>query len=190
MKNNSDILLLRRLKDDDYSSFNIIYERYWEGLFLFAFRLSRDKETATQLTQDLFVQLWEKRHRNDIKNLKSYLYQSIKYQFFQMYKSRDRRIEELSASFEKYISENIDEFHPEILIYLSHALDILPERRKEILLLNKYHDMRPGEIAELLGLSTQTVRNQIVLAINQLREYFSEKSVKELYAVVLTILLR
>lgn len=186
MEQKSDIELLEAIKADDYTAFDVIYERYWESMFSFSFKLTKDKESAVQFTQDIFVQLWESRHRKQIQNLKAYMFQSLKYRYFQNYKSGSTSLISLSEEFEDYLVDVMQVFQSDQSKQLIEALEELPKKRKEILLMNIYQDMKPEEIAVALGLSTQTVRNQLSSAIKQLRVYFKNRPLE---LSILTLLL-
>lgn len=178
MKNKSDIQLLEALKSNDYVAFNTIYDRYWERMYCFGFKLTKDKDLAIQITQDVFVQLWDARSKQEIHKLDAYMFQSIKYRFFQIYKSRSTKMVALTVEFEEYLIDQLPMTVPDRQELVTKALELLPEKKKEILLMNIFQDMKPEEIARTLGLSTQTVRNQLSTAIKQLRIYFKDKVVE------------
>ena len=186
MNKKSDIQLLEAIKSDDYAAFNCIYDHYWERLFSFGFKLTKDKELASRITQDVFVQLWEARNKQEIHKLDAYMFQSVKYRFFQIYKSHSNRMVSLTADFEEYLPDQEPKIVSDRKQLLVEALELLPEKKKEILLMNIFQDMKPEEIAHILGLSTQTVRNQLSAAIKQLRVYFKDKVV-EIPALVIAI---
>jgi RNA polymerase sigma-70 factor (ECF subfamily) len=50
------------------------------------------------------------------------------------------------------------------------AITALPERRREIFVLSRYHGLSYREIAEVLEISPQTVANQLSAALATLRE--------------------
>ena len=50
------------------------------------------------------------------------------------------------------------------------AVDGLPERYREVLVMRHFHQMEPGEIARVTGLSTAAVRARIVRAMVRLKE--------------------
>src|SRR5688500_16144786 len=83
-----DLKLLYFMKEHDHSAFREVYERYWKEVFLSAYKKIRSKEIAEELTQNLFVSLWEKRTENKIENLRSWLFGSIKYAIINYYKSQ------------------------------------------------------------------------------------------------------
>ncbi|WP_434036346.1 sigma-70 family RNA polymerase sigma factor [Formosa sp. 4Alg 33] len=187
MINNSDNYLLDCIKTDDYKAFDQLYNTYWDSLYMYAYSLTKDKETAYKIIQDLFVMLWEKRREHNIVNLKSYLFQSVKYNFFQLYKKKSNSLVELAEELEDFIYENLEDSNPEIFEILKKALEELPEKRREILIMNKYQNMSPNEISETLNISTQTVRNQLSLALIQLRNHFNSQGNTAELALLISI---
>ncbi|WP_405296821.1 RNA polymerase sigma factor [Algibacter sp. Ld11] len=179
----SDNYLLDRIKQDDYDAFNQLYNTYWEELYLYAYRLTGDKENAFLIIQDLFVMLWDKRQTHKITSLKSYLFQCVKYQFFKQYKKARVNLETLTNELENFVFNNFEETNPEILDLLGKGLDELPEKRREILIMNKYQNMSAQEISDTLNISIQTVRNQLSSALIQLRSFFS-KNIKDIELVI------
>src|SRR5687767_9529183 len=80
--------LLGLMTNDDSLAFREIYVRYWKNVFLLACKKVRSKEVAEELTQNLFVSLWEKRAENKILHLQSWLFGSIRYGIINYYKSQ------------------------------------------------------------------------------------------------------
>ena len=76
----------------------------------------------------------------------------------------------MEDKFEDYIIDNFSSIDPELMDLLYSLLDKLPEKRKEVLLMYKFQDMSIDQIADELGISKQTVKNQISSALKQLRE--------------------
>src|SRR5690625_7520840 len=58
---------------------------------------------------------------------------------------------------------------------LRDALDLLPERQKEVLFLKYYNGMSYDEIEEILAINYQSIRNHIYRALQKLRIHFMEK---------------
>ena len=63
-----------------------------------------------------------------------------------------------SEGFEKNIKE------------ISHAIDQLPKKCKEIFILSKKNGLTNIEIAEYLGISIKTVENQMTLAFSKIKK--------------------
>lgn len=169
MEVNEDYFLYQRLKEGDKKAFTCIYELYWGKLYAFGLKLSGDKNLTENMVQDIFIQLWEKRRTKDIHNVKAYLFQSVKFRLFSHYKTSRLVPETLVTDFVDYIQYSADDGQSEILNRLSKALDKLTPNRRDILFMSKVQEMNSLQIAEVLGISPQTVRNQLSIALNQLK---------------------
>ena len=74
----SDEQLFLQVKQHDRAAFDELYKRHWLALFNAAFKRLRDKEAASDLVQDIFADLWNKRDIRDIDNVGAYLNTAIK----------------------------------------------------------------------------------------------------------------
>ena len=67
--------------------------------------------------------------------------------------------------------------------FLREALEKLPEDKREVLVLSRFHDMRYDEIARILKCEVGTVKVRVYRALKELREHFSELRGEKLYDV-------
>ncbi|KFF03460.1 RNA polymerase sigma-70 factor [Flavobacterium reichenbachii] len=150
--------------------FNQTYTNYWKKLNAFSYTMTQDKDLAQNIVQDVFVDLWERKEELNINAIEPYLFRAVKNQVFKHYQNNrfDKTI--LEDKFEDYIIDHFSSIDPELMDILYTLLDKLPEKRKEVLLMYKFQDMSIDQIAEELGISKQTVKNQISAALKQLRE--------------------
>lgn len=154
--------------------FEKTYNEYWKKLNAFSYTMTQDKDLAQNIVQDVFIDLWERRSDLEINAIESYLFRAVKNQVFKHYQNNrfDKTI--LEDKFEDYIIDNFATIDPELTDLLYSLLDKLPEKRKEVLLMYKFQDMSIDQIAAELGISKQTVKNQISAALKQLREGMKE----------------
>lgn len=150
-------------------NFEKIYLLYWEKLTAFSFNMTQDMDVAQNIVQDVFIDLWERRHKLEITAIESYLYRAAKNQVFKYYQNNrfDKTI--IEDKFEDYIVDNFTTIDPEVMEKIYAMIENLPEKRKEILLMHKMQDMTIDQIAIELSLSKQTVKNQISSALKHLR---------------------
>ncbi|WEK18994.1 MAG: RNA polymerase sigma-70 factor [Candidatus Pedobacter colombiensis] len=170
----SDLELTDLLKEGDVNAYTVIYNRYFDELFLHAFRRLNDKEEAQDVIHELFAGLWNKRAELTIRSsLAAYLYTSVRNRIMdvishlqvetkyvnslqnfidQGYCITDHRVRErqLSALIEKGIAE-------------------LPPKMREVFELSRKQVMSHKEIAAQLNISEQTVRKQVNNALKILR---------------------
>lgn len=178
MRDLSEILdsgLLAMLKnDDDTFAFSELYNRYWDKLFGAAFKRVRSVETAEEIVQDLFTDLWMRRKALDIKaELPIYLYSAIRYRVINhMHK------EMLKLSFEKNGSVMfpvVDNSTEEMVIAndlryrLESKAELLPLKCREVYYLSRHEHQSNKSIAKQLSISEKTVENQLTKALKRLR---------------------
>src|SRR5690606_36732931 len=86
----SDQALLERMRAEDQAAFKVLYKRYWKRCYLQVIRRTGDLALAEDLTQGVFVSLWENRKSAVIKDLASYLFTAVRFQFITYLKSQMR----------------------------------------------------------------------------------------------------
>lgn len=163
--------LLLLLIEGDSKAFEEIYNRYWEYLYIAARNILNDEEVCKDILQEVFTDLWNKRAQKDIRFLKTYLYNAIRFQVAnhlrhdQIKQSHLNQITTLESSntTEELIAYN------ELDSTVKERLSELPHRCKEIFYLSRYRHLSNKEIAESLGISQSTVENQINKALRHLR---------------------
>ena len=171
----TDDQLLSRLKSDDDKAFRAIYQRYGKRCFGLALQKLRSKEAAEEITQNIFISLWERRHQLNIQNLESYLMVSVKYQTLNYIESKLTR-EKFSLSLPPQYAEGSSEntvenavFVQDLMNALENALKSLPEKTQEAYRLSRFENLSGKEIAERMNLSEKTVEYHISQSLKFLR---------------------
>lgn len=171
----SDQELLAKMALDDPIAFHEIYTKYAEKLLIFAMGILPQKESCEDILQNIFVQLWQKRKDTEITHLKSYLYQAVKYQIIKFLKNSkvtDSEIMRLNLVDAELNASRKMEYEE-----LEHLVDSmvrnLSPRCQQIFIMSRFEEKSNREISQELGLSIQSVKNQLTLATNKLREWIS-----------------
>jgi RNA polymerase sigma-70 factor (ECF subfamily) len=184
--------LLYNLKQGRHAAFNTIYDLYSKQLYIYLLHKLKDPDMCSDVLQDLFTNLWEKRCVIEINtSLKAYLYQSARYKIFDTYRS--------DKKFQKYLNELSDHMdadyslmgdtidHRKKLDETMDSINKMPVRMKEIFILNKIDQQPIQDIATRLNISKQTVKNQLGKALRALRINYSglDILVLTLFAILL-----
>jgi len=163
------------LKKDDFVAFDALFRKYSESLYAFALSITRDSYASQDITQLVFLKIWEKRAQiNEHLSFKSFLF-SITYHetisWLRKEKSEKRRINEFvqNSGIQTNETERSIEFK-NIEGIANQLIEELPEKRKEIFKLSRVQGYSNKEIAERLGISVKTVENQMTSALKFLRE--------------------
>ncbi|MDR6781601.1 RNA polymerase sigma-70 factor (family 1) [Pedobacter africanus] len=171
--------LLTSLKKGEARAMEQIYKDHWADVFDSACRRVRDEDVAQDTTQEIFISLWENRQRLAISgSLRSYLLAAVKYKVINYFKSaivKDKYQEDLF-----FLAEGQVELSAENKLMLKdlskeidEALQDLPEKMRQIFRMSRMQEKTIREISTELGLSGQTVKNQISAALKMLKERLS-----------------
>jgi len=176
-----DYLNVKNLKHGDIKAFDDLYNKYAARLYNFSLKYLKSVEEAEEVVQEVFLYIWDK--RDGLKpdsSFNAYIftiaYNNIKKHFNK--KSRDNAIKDdliyTLLQKENNLDKTID--YKFLLEKVELIINALPARRKEIFIKRKYDGLAVKQIAEELGISPNTVENQLASAQKQiLNELHKEK---------------
>ena len=154
-----------------------IFYTYYEALVVYANRFLISKDECEDLVQDIFVGLWEKEQRfPDEISLKVYLYKVTRnkcYNIIKHNKVKERYAESALLFVEDdnlFLKQVLEE---EIVRQLYKAIEILPDRKRQIIQLS-LKGVKNAEIAEALEIKLQTVKTLKSQSYKILREQFKD----------------
>ena len=181
--------LLRSLRDGEHSAMEYFYHTYWEVVFDTAYKRVRDEEIAQDITQEIFISVWENRERLHIKSsLEAWLKGAVKYKVINYFKSSIVR-EKYEEDLVQLMGNQAEPSSAESMIILKelnqqldHAMLELPEKMRVIFFMSRRQQKSTKEISDVLNLSAQTVKNQLSAALKLIRKKLS-------YTVILIILM-
>lgn len=163
--------------------FEQFYITWYSRAKYFALEYVSTESDAENITQDVFLHLYERRDLLEAyTNLSAFLFTSIKNKCLDYLRKRVLEQEnalEMQNEFDlnlrmKYDSLEILETHfPDeggIEELLNNALQKLPDRCREIFIMNKLEGKKQKQIAAELNLSINTVETQMSIAYKKMRE--------------------
>lgn len=148
------------------------FKCHYRPLNLFALHYLKDIDTAEDVVQECFADLWEQlKGGRSILDIKSYLFTMVKNRSLaHLTKEKSMAYTDMSTAIEETLPDEELEEKSYIEARLWLAIDKLPERCREIFLLNKRDGLKYQEVANQLGISINTVENQISKALKILRD--------------------
>jgi RNA polymerase sigma-70 factor (ECF subfamily) len=165
--------LVVRLRAGETSALDDILQRHWGPVMAYLVRLVGSRDAAEDVAQRTFCHLWERRASWHVSgSLAALIYRIARN--FAISEHRRRGAEERSAL---VLAERMTAAPSplelmegeQLAAALSRAIDLLPERRREVFVLRCVHELSYREIGEVMGTSTQTVANQFSHALAALR---------------------
>ncbi len=171
----TDEQLLEQAANGNTAAFQILYERFRDPIFRFAYRLLGSVEAAEDVAHDCFLSLIKEPGRFDSTraSLRTYLYAAARNLAAKRYHSlgRETAIDELAdepqtAERNEPIRRVLDN---ELAGEVERAIADLPPLQREALVLFEYEDLSLAEIAVVVGADSGTVKGRLFRAREKLR---------------------
>ncbi|WP_020533243.1 RNA polymerase sigma-70 factor [Flexithrix dorotheae] len=186
--------LAGRLQKGELSAFGEIYELYKDKLYGFSFKMLASEDLSKDIVQETFIKLWENRHKIDEnKSLNAYLYtiskNLIKEQqrnYSKSYEMSSKILEDEQASLSSL--DVLDSFnYLEIKEMEKKVVNVLTPQQKEVYMLSRYNHLSNQEIANNLGISINSVKTHLRLALKTLKLHIAP--ITDLLLLVMAILI-
>lgn len=170
----SDEQLLMQIRQHDEAAFEALYNRYWERLYVAAYKRVFSAEVAEEIVQDFFTSLWLKRHKIEIKvSFEAYVFTAVRYlvlNHLEKEKLRTNYRNKLKLS-HTYVDNSTEElvFLEDLKQNLQEAVAHLPNQCRSVYTLSREKYKTNREIARELGISEKTVENHLTKALRKIR---------------------
>ena len=146
--------------------FEAYFRRLYLPLGMYALRIVDDADVAEDMVQEAFMNTWERLEGGlEISNFKAFMYRSVRNECLSYLSSLKEKVGE--EFIPEAGEEEIDTSFRDARIW--KAIDELPEKCREIFLMSKRDGYSNEEIADELGISIKTVKNQMTKAFSRLR---------------------
>lgn len=167
----NDKELWNRFKQGDEDALKIIYYSHFKNLYNYGRKFSSDQGLVEDCIQNLYVDLINKKEKlGDTDNIKLYLLKSVKRRIIRKLQN-EKHIDKLDFSlFDVVETEMSSTDNEKLSDKLRSAIDTLSSQQREIIYLKYFNFLGNKEIAEVLDINYQTVRNVLVTALKKLRK--------------------
>jgi len=159
-------------------AFRELFEGKYNQLEWYAFGIVRERDTARDLVNDAFLQLWQRRDslppdRDPVAWLKT----TIHNRALNHLRNNRKFHPDLEAVLQE--NHNASSFNDpvdfrQLQNTVRKAIDKMPDRVREVFLLSRNDNLKYQEIADRLGISVKTVEVQMGKALKILREHLGE----------------
>jgi len=172
----TDKALCAALYRKDLKAFDIIYERYWKRLYVYAYKIFEDQLVCEDLVQEVFVDLWERACVKKIDCLEAYLFRAVKFQVLKVIRNL-KKTTDLEAVFahlpEQLMADHLLEFE-DVDRILKESVLALPEKCKQVFQLSREADLSNMEIARQMNISVRTVEAHLYKALKSIKKNLSQ----------------
>jgi RNA polymerase sigma-70 factor (ECF subfamily) len=157
------------------TSFEKLFRDHFIELTYFARKIVEDMDGAKDIVHQVYINLWDRKEEINMGTpLKSYLYASVRNRCMNFIRDQKKfSTNEMPEIEDKIDSSHLLE-HQETEARIQQAINELPEKCREIFLLNRFDGLKYSEVANELSLSVKTVEAQMSKALKLLREKLSD----------------
>ena len=185
--------LILRLIEGDEDAFCELYATYKNRLIYFAMRFLKSREYAEDVFQDAFTVVWQsRRFINPDASFSSYLYTIMRNRILNQLRNAANE-EKLKESILSQALDYTEDTKREVMLndlksLISHALQQLTPRQREIFEMSREAQLSHKEIADKLGISVNTVQEHISTALKLIRTYLIKYSGSEYVDLLLLLI--
>ncbi|HXN71989.1 MAG TPA: sigma-70 family RNA polymerase sigma factor [Candidatus Acidoferrales bacterium] len=179
----SDVQLMLDVKAGDDSSFDLLLQKYRTPLVNFLYRMVRDRATAEDLAQEVFLRVYRARKQySPSAKFTTWLFRIATN--LALNSVRDNRHRQMDVSLDAAPADEdaaplqlparemrIDEhmIERDRADFIRGVVSSLPEKQRVAVLLHKYEEMDYGEIAKILDCSESALKSLLFRAYETLR---------------------
>jgi RNA polymerase sigma-70 factor (family 1) len=182
-KESSDLDVTKALWDGDEEALTLIFQRYWKKLYYLALRKTGSHDTAEEIVQDLFADIWDKRstlfHRRlEGFSLSAYLTTAVKHKVLNLIRSQiytKSYFDYYKTAFakdEKSTEHQVE--YDQLTDALEEGIQKLPEKSKQVFKLNRLEGRTVQEIAHLLNLSEKAIEYHLTKSLKTIRVHLKD----------------
>lgn len=152
-----------------------IYGEYHDVMITSAYTILSEVQDCEDISHDLIKYIWDNRHELEIKSsLKDYLYISARNRALNLIKTTQNGkikitltddMEELDKFLSRKNWENAEVSTDDRYHKIEKQKEVIEKRKHEkafqVFAMHVYQELKPGEIAAILGVSVETIKTQI-----------------------------
>lgn len=184
--------------NDDKKAFARLYDCYFDGLFAYGARFSRNKEQVKECIQEMFLKLWRNRNNlQHVEHVEHYLMVSLRNIIFDKlsYKTQFvfEELEEDSYDFDlNFAPENkiINNEEQQLLYeYFRVAFKVLTPRQREIIYLRYLKEMDYEKVASIMNITVKAAYKLTARSLETLRDNMKDLPASRLLLLLPALLL-
>jgi len=173
---NKDII--EDLCKDNTQAMKRLFESYYRPLCLYAVRYVTSMPVAEEVVSDVMYKIWQNRHNHDgyrAETFREYLYAATRNTALNYWRQEQNR-KKLASNWADRLRNDMIEETPldkmisnEAISKINGLIEALPEQCRTVFLMSRMENMRYDEIADEMGISVNTVKYHIKIALQKLR---------------------
>ena len=185
--------LIEKIVAGDEQAFSVLFFKYLPVLQIFATKFTKSDNAAEEIIQDSFLRVWLNRDKlADVANVKAYLYKYVSNECLSYLRKKlkeDRVVDAFVAKQQNSHNNTVETINlNEVTKIIAIAVEKLPDQRKNIYQLSRRDGKTIPEIAEILNISPNTVKNALVIALKSIRIHLDQHGIVFFFPIFFSFL--
>ena len=174
----------KRFQEGDYAALGEIFRKLYGELYYYGLKLIPREEVVRDTIQDIFVDIWSRKEKiTKVNNIKAYLFVAVRHELLLQIKKLRIEDQVAPAGVEPFVFSKEDfmvqeENDSSNRRLLGQSLQKLTDRQREVISLRFNHEMEFEDIAQIMRMNLQSVRNLLFRALQKIRSNMTSKDVK------------
>ncbi|MDF2189055.1 sigma-70 family RNA polymerase sigma factor [Paraflavitalea sp. CAU 1676] len=173
--------LLREVAQGNEAAFRQLFEHWHPVLAAYIFRITRSKEMAAEIVQDVFLKIWlDRKALTEIRQFKPYLWVISRNHAINLLKKTMRELKRAEVWKQENSHEAVTQPENQEDIYhvlIDEAIHKLPARQQEVFILHRRENLTYQQIALKLGIGRESVKTHLKLATQTISKYLQDRRV-------------
>lgn len=166
-----------KVKEGDLDKMGLLFERYKKPLYGFFYGLTKQQELSEDLVQNTFFRILKYRHLfrgdGDFRAWMFHIARNVNHDHHRKNKIKTTSaLEHWQDRIGDYQNRATEMQQDEEHQLLAKAMDLLPDEKREVLLLSKFQEKKYSEIGVVLGCSEGAVKVKVFRALQELKTIY------------------
>lgn len=164
---------MQHVAKGDLDQLRHLFDRYHLRIYNFFQKMIRNQAVSEDLTQDVFAKVIRYRSSYKQGNFASWIF-TIARNIFSTYYQKQKKERSLVINDDTLDSGEVlvSESNEEELSYLQKALLKLSNSDRELIIMNRFQEIKYEQIAEIIGSSEGAVKVKVHRALKKLKEVY------------------
>ena len=174
----TESVLLSKVAAGDQLAYTQLVEKHWQKVLQHALSFVKSYPIAEELTQDVFIQIWDKREKLfEVNSFNNYLFIVSRNLIISHIRKKLQETDSLKGEKLQELFFNPDEQYEfkELVEMINEGAALLQEPRRSVFLLSRMEGRDADYISKELGLATRTVRWHLLQSLNFLRNHLHKQ---------------